>query len=364
LLIAFYSTLLAAASAQSPAFTLNWPDRRPIGASFLGSGSAVSSNNPRGWNFSSLAASNYLSTNGWPTFRNELIIRASNEVQILKGMNAQGVIFWDIAGYEISDLVYYGDPINLNLLAPEMDAFADQMFSIYTSAGLRVGICVRAQQFYVGTKLPASPTNGQAFVLANAPYGQKEYHCFTNGVWTQTTGTPWVGPQQLTNCFYTNFLAKIQYANSRWGATLFYVDSYQFDKPGTAPYNTISLQNAMAAYPNILLAPEEASEATTNTSIGSNYWAMTAPYLMTSYSGYFTPVVATRLYPKAFSIIDVTAGYTNLNLLIASMQAGNILLANSWYSNPCTVLFGQAYRAFQQKPPEPASSLHFEIGAP
>jgi hypothetical protein len=366
LLFAAYGMLLASASAQDPQFRLNWLDRRPIGASFFASSASVSSNNPRGWSFTGAPNSGYLLTNNWPQFGKLLMQRASNEVQVLKSMNAQGVVFWDIGGDEIRDLAYYGDPISLGLLSPEMDAVADQMFSIYTSAGFRVGICIRAQQFYVGINLPASPTNGQVFVLASAPYGQKEYHCFTNGIWTQTTGSPYVGQQQLTNCFYTNFLAKIQYANSRWGATLFYVDSYRADTYtliSPTNYNTVALRNVMATYPTILLAPEGASYSTSTSSQVSYWWPMTAPYLQTSSDGYFTPTVATSNYPNAFSCIYVTAGYTNLPSLIQSVQAGNILFANSWYSNIYNNLVSKAYAAAQLSL-QPPTDLHVKFNAP
>ncbi len=170
---------------QNPQFSFSWTDRRPIGMDILGGAEYVTASNPRGW--FSKGGADVTTSNGLAAFRSKLLARAAIEVSILKSMNAQGVIVWDIEGQEIRGLTYFGDPTKLPVMAPEMDAVADDFFKMFTSAGLRVGLCLRPQTFGAGTSLPAG-TNGDVFVKVNAKFGQKEYY-YTNG-WMLVTNVP------------------------------------------------------------------------------------------------------------------------------------------------------------------------------
>ena len=100
-------------------------------------------------------------------------------------MNAQGMVTWDIEGEQYPQpTTYIGDPTQFSTLAPEMDGVIDQYFQTFSSAGFRVGICLRPQQ------------------LVFPPGG---------GAPTQTTVA---NPTQL-------LLNKISYAYKRWGTTPF-----------------------------------------------------------------------------------------------------------------------------------------------
>jgi hypothetical protein len=313
----------------SPPFILHWSDRRPIGMDVLGASVWSNPNNPRGWFGTN--GPDYTSPGGMVTFSNTLMARARNEISVLKSMNAQGVIIWDVEGEEFPYLTYVGDPGKVPLLAPEMDAAADAFFAAYRAAGLRVGVTLRPHTFDAGPSLPAG-TNGQTFVLTSASFGQRCYY-YTNG-WVQEN----VGAQVIGQSYWPELLEKVQYANTRWGCTLFYIDSYGvLDNWGQ--YSASVLTNILQAYPNVLLSPEAGFDAL----MATNMYAMSAPYLEPQYTGYFVPTNVPPLYPNAAGLIRINPPYTNVTSLTASVQAGNILLVDGWYASPSSACVSNAY---------------------
>jgi hypothetical protein len=316
---------------QNPPFTFNWTDRRPVGMDVLGGRTFSTTNNPRGW--FSPGGADITTSNGLAAFRSKLLARAATEVSILTNMNAQGVIFWDIEGDEIQGLIYVGDPTKVSLLAPEMDAVADEFFAKFTSAGLRVGICIRPHTFGAGTNLPAG-TNGDVFILTSAPFGQKGYY-YTNG-WVQVTNVS----APVTAQSYSELLDKVQYANNRWGCSVFYIDSYGgLDQYG--PMSVATLTNILQYSPGILLVPECAYQASLGE--GTKMFAMSAPFLSPQYTGYFVPTNVQAIYPNAIAVIRIDPPYTNITSLVASIQAGNIMLVNSSGTNTSVNQVRQAY---------------------
>jgi len=318
--MAAYSMLVVTATAQNPPFTLNWPDRRPIGFDVLGNRAFANPNNPRGY---IQYSKSYISTSGKAQFRSDLLARAAMDVAVLKSINAQGIIIWDVEGDEPS-FVYVGDPRQLSFLAPEMDAVADEFFNVYTAAGLRVGIMARRQAFGVGTNLAPNPTVGQVFLqpYPSGTFQQNVFVCYTNGTWFQTNTTL----QQQTTNFYPDFLAKIEYAKNRWGATLFYNDSYSsYTAAGLA-----ALSNVMVLHPDILLAPEAGGGiSTTNTTTVLPYFSVCAPFLDPVASGCLVPGSVSSAYHSAFGLVKITA-VTNVASIVNSMTNGNIMLVNDW----------------------------------
>src|SRR5271165_4305825 len=125
--------------------TLNWPDRRPIGALFLSTAAAGYPTNPRGWLMDPKI--NVFTPAGIANLRTQILAYADNSVAILRGMNAQGMITWDIEGQQFPHSTsYVGDPTQFLATAPEMAEIADAYFQRFTAAGLRVGVCLRPQQ--------------------------------------------------------------------------------------------------------------------------------------------------------------------------------------------------------------------------
>jgi hypothetical protein len=313
---------------RPPPFTLNWPDRRPLGMDVLGGGPQPPKN-PRGW-FNG-ANVDYVSAAGLVAFSNALMARASGEIAVLKSMNAQGVIVWDSEGDELQNMTWIGDPRKVPLLAPEMDAVADEFFAMYKNAGFRVGVALRPRLFTAGATLPASGSNGQVFVLTSAPFGQKT-HLYTNG-WAQTNAVPYGG--NSFDAYLPDLTNKMQYAIDRWGASIFYIDSFgAIDNNG--PQTLQALTNIAQAYPNVLLIPELGG------AVNTNMFCASAPYLEPQYTGYLLPTNILSTYPKAWSVICVNA-YDDYPSMLRSVAAGNIMLANSWFANPSAQYSALAY---------------------
>lgn len=131
--------------------TLNWPDRRPIGSIFLASAAENFPNNPRGWLMDQTL--DVTTPAGRAILRNRILELADHAVSIMKDMNAQGAVTWDIEGQEFAHAIsYIGDPRLATTLAPEMSDIVDDYFKKFRDAGLRVGVCVRPQHFTWGPK--------------------------------------------------------------------------------------------------------------------------------------------------------------------------------------------------------------------
>ncbi|MBC7784257.1 MAG: hypothetical protein H7144_10490 [Burkholderiales bacterium] len=273
---------------------LKWADRRPIGALFPAGSSPElrMTRNPRGWfNDKSLDVT---TPNGLALFRRRLLSYADFSVRILKAMNAQGVIVWDIEGQEHVEVTYVGDPRAATQMAPELDYLnvVDEFFKRFRDAGLRVGVTVRPQKL-----------------------------SFKDGKWRQETSDD---PSR-------ELIDKIAFAKNRWGATLFYIDSND-------AYDTDSVKNAARAFPDILLIPEHEISRT---------YAYAAPYGEVRGDYVSTPRLVRDLYPGAFSIINVFDGNVAgaKPQLIEAVRRGDILLFQAWWANPNNPIVQAIYAA-------------------
>lgn len=310
--------LFSISAIASPPYTLTWSDKRPMGMDVMGSRTAGSSiTNPRGW-FDDPARDYVSDLSHMYQFGTDILARADTEIQVLNSIHAQGVILWNIEGAE-THKTYIGDPRLMPQLAPEMEFIADALFAKYTNAGFRVGLTVRAQTVGVGTTLP-SATNGQVFIKTDAPYGSKEYY-YTNG-WTLDANHD---QEKHADSFYPELLSKIEYAMNRWGCTLFYSDSYGID----STYKDNALIWIMTNHPDILILPEATSAALQET----NYFAMSAPYMLPVWTGYTVPNDIKALYPQSWGVIQITTPYSDYQSVLVSLRLGNVLIGNSWYSN-------------------------------
>ena len=269
---------------------LPWPDRRPIGYLMLSSTAPhrPSGKNPRGW-FNNDAAVDVTTDAGRADFRRRLMEYADNSIKILKAMNAQGAITWDIEGQEFPHATsYIGDPRLVPDLAPEMQPLADAYFHKLRAAGLRVGLCVRPQHF-------------------TRALGQQDL----------------TDPDQIVQIL----LAKITYANTRWGCTLFYVDS---NGDPNVPYDPAIFERVTQALTKrgirALLMPEHKA---------ARYYAVTAPYAELRGDHVSTPADVRRIYPDAFTIINVADGPMDddRDQLVDAVRHGDILLFRAWWDD-------------------------------
>jgi len=276
----------AAADAQFP-YQLTWSDRRPIGSIHIASsGASISKTNPRG--YLSDPNLNVFTKAGLIRFRNHLLGAADRSIQVLKDMNAQGMVVWDLEGQQFARLGYVGDPRALSSLAPELEfnGAVDAYFKKFRDAGLRVGVTIRGQHL-VQTKTG----------------------------WKQA---------QSANPFAV-MAAKIRYAQTRWGATLFYIDSNAVLKTSVV-YDAQIFKRLADAFPDVLLIPEHKD---------TRYYPYTAPYDDLRNGTTQTPDTAKLAYPQAFSVICTMGGdlATYHDQLVTAVRRGDILMFTGWFAD-------------------------------
>ncbi len=273
-------------------FQVSWKDHRPIGAIFLASSGTNVATNPRRWilNYGEIDVT---TQQGKADFREALLKHADKSIKALKEVNAQGMITWDPEGEEFIGACYYGDPLLVPTLAPEMEfkndgtkSAIDEYFEKFRAAGLKVGVCIRPQQI---TMVEGKPVHHAA----------EDEHA----------------AQILRE--------RIGYAKQRWGCTLFYVDS---TATAYGAINPDVFKAVADAYPDVLLIPENES---------MRYFAYSAP--LNSYMHHkitSTPVGARMVYPKAFSVLMAPEGDRpeDHDALVAAVRRGDILLFNGWYA--------------------------------
>lgn len=258
--------------------SLNWTDRRPIGALFLASTAHVSTVNPRGW-FNN-PGFDVRGSEGALRFRKAMLEYADRSIAILKRTGSQGMIVWDLEGEEFPHkITYIGDPRLLPRLAPEAESVADEFFSRFRRAGLAVGLTIRPQQL-------TFDTNGR--------------------------------PRQEDVGDYERLLIeKIDYARRRWGATLFYIDS---NRGPFWPLEVFRLRRIAQQRPQILLIPEHHDFL---------YYGFSAPYGLMQNDDVPTGRAIHWLYPNAFQVL-VVAGQKADDAAVA-YQGGDILLFQGWF---------------------------------
>jgi hypothetical protein len=177
----------------SKPFPQRWNDRRPIGNLYMGSTNGpIFSKNPAGWIFDELRGGllDYTTTAGIILMQERFIQTAKACVERLKAINAQGIIVWDADGEQFFDMQFLGMPNAIPWMTPEFDQVSDQFFNIFKRAGLRIGMCLRADI---------------AMFYNVVDHDQKPYDSMEEAM--------------------ADLDSKLTYAHDRWGCTLFYVDS-------------------------------------------------------------------------------------------------------------------------------------------
>jgi hypothetical protein len=267
---------------------MKWPDHRPIGAIFLATDAQGWATNPRGWFGDSHL--NVLTPAGVADFRERLLALASGAIGIMRDMNAQGVITWDIEGQEFRHATtYIGDPRLVDTLAPEMAGVVDEYFERFRSAGLRTGISIRPQSLRVDPE----KKNANQIPLAD--------------------------PTQL-------LADKIAYAKKRWGVTLIYIDS-NVNATDPNPLDVSVIQKLAGEFPDCLLIPEHSN---------LGYYAYSAPYGQLAKGVQSTPDTVRQVYPNAFSVIYTADGLLDVyrDALSTAVKHGDILMYRTWFPDP------------------------------
>jgi hypothetical protein len=295
--------------AQAYPFTLNWPDRRPIGAIFLARSAAKWPPNPRGWfNDEKLDVT---TEPGRRSFRERMMKLADTCILQMKTVGAQGMIFWDVEGQEMPHAVsYLGDPRVVPQAAPEMDAVADAFFKKFLDAGLRTGVCIRPSKVISDGK----------------------------GGWKHTQVEDHVA--EMTD--------KIAYAKRRWGCTIIYMDTNvkwpMKDDPSKGMWQgnaavlpSADLRELCRRHPDVLIFPEFGR---------CGYWSVCMPYAELRGGKTRTGDDIRQVYPQAGSVIAVGDGdyLGRWDDLRAGVIAGDIHLFRGWFGDSLNPYVARMYR--------------------
>jgi hypothetical protein len=281
-------------SANKMKFT--WNDRRPMGMLVISSVSKQdAAANPRG--FMPTEQVTIKTPAGLKQLRQQVMDYARRSVDILKTMNAQGMITWDIEGQEFPHAIsYVGSPDQVAKVAPEMDAIADEYFNLFRKAGFKTGVCIRPQEFVLNK----------------------------DGKWATQKDVK--DPASV-------LIRKIKYAKKRWGCTIFYVDSNV--EPSTAMMSSSVFRTVHEAVPDVLLIPEHQD---------TKYYEYTAPYEEMRFGSRGPEDVIRAGYPAAFQVITVGEAIFDANgkqviaddVLKNIIRQGNVLLFRAWYQDQPT----------------------------
>jgi hypothetical protein len=280
-------------TSQQSRQTLDWRDRRPIASLFLPGDGAKQS----------------FSAEGLAELRSRLMSYADRSVALLKEMNAQGIIVWNLEGDDFPhpDAAFVGDPTLLFRIDPQMDLVADEFFRRFSSQGFSVGILLRPQQIVF--RPDGSFYQQEAFLDAMA--------------------------------IFKTLDRKIRYAKNRWGCSLFYIDS-NFGPLNLGLYDATIFKWLQKKYPDALLIPEHENE---------QYFAYTAPYYdlkgREKWPGTRSlSIEHTSVYPSAFSVINTADAdlTTHRAELVQAVKRGDILLFRGWWRSPEFAAVSSIYR--------------------
>ena len=304
---------------------MTWTDKRIFGTAYLSSsGPGSNINQPDGFptnprRYFNDPTVDITTPAGLQAFQDRMIAQAQSNANNTRQMNGQGVVTWDLEGEQYpQNTSYVCSPDQVATVAPEMESaitdttspwfgqkLDDAYFAIMSGAGLRTGVCLRPQVFTFGSGGTAS----QVFLATNA-------------------------------AIIANLENKARYANSRWGTTIFYVDSTVNSVGGTL--DPAIFQQLIADLPSFLFIPEEST---------TRYYAYSAPFYSFIFHTTLGTSAATYLaYPSAFGanlVNDVSAATlaTYTPQLTASVAKGDILMghADYWQANdPALVSIYQA----------------------
>ena len=174
---------------------------------------------------------------------------------------------------------------------------------------------------------------GDVFVNTSAVYPFRGFACTATNTWTSIGAR---NPYYQTvsdddNVTYNNLAAKVTYANNRWGATIYYVDSTVYSKKARRLIS-IFFRQLQQAFPTCLFFPENESTL---------FYGASAPYNQTGPPDFAsdTAQYIKDIYPQAFSMLQAIdnvnyADPVTYNKMVQSVRNGNILFVDGWWSNP------------------------------
>lgn len=266
--VAVAQTTMPAPDTIKRAFT--WTDTRAIGVWHLSEPTQADEKNPAGW----LDGPNWVDT---------YLARA---MPVLKRINAQGVICWDIEGGRDGANMYLGSPDLAAKINPDIDY--NGFFRRIRAEGFVPGVLIRPHEYDHQTK---------KFRQSVSPYD--------------------------------TMYRKIEFARTTWKCRLFYIDTNLEDINGGKLLPAIYFARLHKAFPDVLLIPEH-EDAT--------YHLWTAPYreLRWPMDETGTPAAVRACIPTAISAVFLSDGNVRGNAE-ALAKGRSIFLMNAWWMDPTVV---------------------------
>ncbi len=340
---------------------MDWPDRRPIVSVHVADGRRDRAN-PRGWKQAVGLPETWhiLEDEDHEVFRAAVLRGAQNVVRVAQRSGAQGAIVWQIEGMQEPGHSYYGEPRILPYVAPEMDAIADEFFSILRQGGLRVGVTLRPV-----IQAPFDPEKGgHSGALEGVVDWQQMRAAAKRADWSvQFRNLSWMGaiPEPLRDFYHPDEAwsmlvrldNKIRYAKERWGATLFYFDANNAYRPrkrgdafedwGGRPITARLVEELQRRHPDCLIIAEHQN---------FRYWTSGGQYVQPPVFGQqVTPREVRMAYPDAMTVVAAVGpdsvfldGGQHERFLHAVMD-GDTFLTHGWYGGHYRLLdalFGPA----------------------
>jgi hypothetical protein len=280
-----------------------WEDRRPIATLFISQQANHTTANPDGYLNQHV---NVTTEEGRAAFRTNLLAYADRCVKIIKEMDGQGVVVWDLEGYSQRSMVYVGDPRVLPEYAPAMDKVADEFFQKFRDAGLRTGLTIRPNRIF------RMPPEGVA------KWGKWGYLLYDD----------------QKDDVVKELGERIAYARKRWGCTLFYMDTNRYETWENGKKKSVIIPAAMLKqlhelHPDVLIIPEHPTP-------GGHEWAAQYRELRGGWTG--TPGAERQQYSGAFSLLALGGGTPdaierNWEVVATSIAQGDVAFFNGWYSS-------------------------------
>lgn len=286
--------------AGKPFLLGDWANHGPIGQFFSCGGTQTPGNL---WGYGVNHKTYDLTTQaGLGQLRSDLLLAADHSIANLKGVKGQGIIVWDFDGVQPGWPGYIGDPPGIPTFSAPILPIADAFFRKFHEAGLAVGVCIRADLLVI---------------VDGKPHVQKYYETLEEAI--------------------TDLDAKISFAVQRWGATLFYIDSYGNGPVTQSPvYTSYVFETLLKKHPGVLLIPEAGGTMVPPTGTINEFNASAPFNVLRNHNFTSTPLTVRAVYPGAFCVINISdadmAKY--YDELVKSFARGDIPLFRCWFQDP------------------------------
>lgn len=271
--------VLAVTSTNTLSREFSWTDRRPIVRLVTCEPSLVTPANPGGWLFNLYPGAN---------FAEQMSAYANRSIEVMRSIDAQGMIVWDIDGARYPAAMYVGAPDQAVAMNPELGGRVEDFFARFRSAGFKVGVCIRPCEFNAAT-----------------------------------------GKQEDSPDPFATLLRKAKFARQVWKCRLIYVDSN---------YGSVARGDLL---PATLAARLHKDEALRDVLFifeaeDRNYYRHSAPWLALENGDDGTPADVLADIPDAFGVININTGDVpkHFDKLVAAVKRGDILITDGWQFFP------------------------------